>query len=67
MNKKERLAEVWGRKDEALKEYRSFEGGLELSYGYDLNIMFKLFDEYDVTLEEFQEYGLKQRAKEVAE
>lgn len=67
MKKKERLAEVWGRKDEALREYRDFENGLELSYGYDLNVMSKLFDEYDVTMKEFQEYGLKQRVNEVAE
>lgn len=67
MKKDERLAEVWKRKDEALKEYRSFEDGLELRYSYDLNIMSKLFYEYDVTLEEFQEYGRNQKLKEVAE
>ena len=67
MKKDERLAKVWNRKDEAIKKYRSFEDGLEVRYGYDLNVMSKLFEEYDVTLEEFQEYGRKQKIKEVAE
>ena len=67
MKKDERLAKVWKRKDEAIKKYRSFEDGLEVRYGYDLNVMSKLFEEYDVTLEEFQEYGRKQKIKEVAE
>ena len=65
MKKEERLANVWKRKDEAIKKYRSFEDGLEVRYGYDLNVMSKLFEEYDVTLEEFQEYGRKQKMKEV--
>ena len=67
MKKDERLAKVWKRKDEAVKKYRSFEDGLEVRYGYDLNVMSKLFEEYDVTLEEFQEYGRNQKMKEVAE
>lgn len=67
MKKDERLAKVWKRKDEAIKEYRSFEDGLEVRYGYDLNVMSKLFEEYDVTLEDFQEYGRNQKMKEVAE
>ena len=67
MKKDERLANVWKRKDEAIKKYRSFEDGLEVRYGYDLNLMSKLFEEYDVTLEEFQEYGRNQKMKEVEE
>ena len=67
MKKDERLAKVWKRKDVAIKKYRSFEDGLEVRYGYDLNVMSKLFEEYDVTLEEFQEYGRNQKMKEVAE
>lgn len=67
MKKDERLAKVWNRKDEAIKKYRSFEDGLEVRYGYDLNVMSKLFEEYDVTLEEFQEYGRNQKMKEVEE
>ena len=67
MKKDERLAKVWKRKDEAIKKYRSFEDGLEVRYGYDLNVMSKLFEEYDVTLEEFQEYGRNQKMKEVEE
>lgn len=67
MKKDERLAKVWKRKGEAIKEYRSFEDGLEVRYGYDLNVMSKLFEEYGVTLEEFQEYGRNQKMKEVAE
>lgn len=67
MKKDERLAKVWKRKDEAIKKYRSFEDGLEVRYGYDLNVMSKLFEEYDVTLEEFQEYGRNQKLKEAAE
>ena len=67
MNKKERLAEMWGRKDETLTLHRSLENGFKIETGYDLKKVKKLVSEYDLTVEDFQEYGRAQDAKEVAE
>ena len=67
MNKKERLAEMWGRKDETLTLHRSLENEFKIETSYDLKKVKKLVSEYDLTVEDFQEYGRAQDAKEVAE
>ena len=65
MSKEERLAKVWERRHETLTEYRSLEDGLKVRTGYDLGKLTKVLKEYDLTVEDFQEYGRKN--KEVAE
>ena len=50
---------------ETVTSYRSLEDGLEVRTGYDLAKLTKLLKEYDLTVEDFQEYGRKK--KEVAE
>ena len=67
MTKEKRLSKVWARKNEALTLYRSLENGLKTETGYDLKKIEKLVSEYDLTVEDFQEYGRAQNAKEVAE
>lgn len=65
MSKEEKLAKVWERRHETVTTYRSFEDGLAVRAGYDLNKLTKLLKEYDLTVEDFQEYG--RAMKEVAE
>lgn len=65
MSKEERLAKVWERRHETLTEYRSLEDGLKVRTGYDLGKLTKVLKEYNLTVEDFQEYGRKN--KEVAE
>lgn len=67
MTKEKRLSKVWARKDETLTLYRSLENGLKTETGYDLKKIEKLVSEYDLTVEDFQEYGRTQNAKEVSE
>lgn len=64
MNKQERLAYVWTRKDETLTTYRSIEDGLKVKSGYDFKKLKKLLHENDLTVEDFQQYGLSQRKLE---
>ena len=65
MSKEERWAKVWERRHETLTKYRSLEDGLKVRTGYDLGKLTKVLKEYDLTVEDFQEYGRKN--KEVAE
>ena len=67
MNKQERLAHVWSIKDETLTLYRSFEDGLKVKSGYHLGKLKKLLDKNDLTLEDFQQYGLERRKLEERE
>ena len=67
MNKQERLAYVWTRKDETLTNYRSIDDGLKMKRGYDLRKLKKILDENDLTVEDFQQYGLSQRDLEERE
>lgn len=57
MNKKERLAKVWERKEET---YLSQYG----SRGYDLQKLKKLLSEYDLTVKDFMAYAQEQLNKE---
>ena len=66
MNKEERLAKVWERRYKTVTTYRSLEDDLKVRTGYDLAKLNKLLKEYDLTVEDFQEYGRRMKG-EVAE
>lgn len=61
MSKEERLAKVWERRYKTVTAYRSLEDGLEVCTGYDLAKLTKLLKEYDLTVEDFQEYGRRMK------
>lgn len=56
MSKEERLAKVWERRYETLLSYESLEDGLKVKAGYDSSKLTKILKEYDLTVEDFQEY-----------
>ena len=61
MNKEERLAKVWERRYQVVTTYRSLEDDLKVRTGYDLAKLNKLLKEYDLTVEDFQEYGRRMK------
>ena len=48
---------------ETVTSYRSLEDGLEVRTGYDLAKLTKLLKEYDLTVEDFQEYGRRMKGE----
>lgn len=50
---------VWARKGEALGGYRSFEKGLALDIGYDVEKLERICEEEGTTLDKFTEYAQK--------